>query len=383
MWSWFAKVFGRGAAGAKAESEGRVDDAVRIYVDAGDRAEACRVLLRAAETARTLSERRSFYTRAYALARTEDQRESARKGLALATLAEFSSSPPRSDEDRVRLVDAARDLEQVFAYKDAARAYELLEDREAIVRVLTLSGDVDALERITGEREDSDRHRLRRRGALERFDTLWRSGDRLRAVEDLRGWLLGHGDDHEARQCLDEHLAKLLRAGRFEARLDGAAVTVIGRFPVVLGREADVVFRGASVSRRHAEIVLQDQTLALRDAGSRSGTTVDGLAITEAIPLVPGHLVQLGADLVLRCEGDLARGLSLVVERGLDRGRTLVLAPSGWATGAGALAFRDEGPALAPTSPVVLNGTRVAVPFVLALGDRVEWGASQLEITGR
>ena len=37
-----------------------------------------------------------------------------------------------------------------------------------------------------------------------------------------------------------------------------------------------------------------------------------GLAITEAIPLVPGHLVQLGADLVLRCEGDLARGLSLV-----------------------------------------------------------------------
>ena len=42
------------------------------------------------------------------------------------------------------------------------------------------------------------------------------------------------------------------------------------------------------------------------------------LAITEAIPLVPGHLVQLGADLVLRCEGDLARGLSLVVERGLN-----------------------------------------------------------------
>lgn len=382
MWSWLGRVFRGGQRAERAEAEGRVDDAVRIYVDAGDRAEACRVLLRAAESARTLEERRGFYARAYSLARTDDLKDTARKGLAMATLGEFASVAPRTDEDRRRLSEAAHDLETLLAFREAARAYELLEDREAIVRVLTLSGDVEALEKVTGDREDADRKLLRRRSALERFDTLWRSGDRLRALDDLRVWVGQRPDDHEARQCLDEHAGKVLRQGRFEASLDGGAVTVIGRFPVVLGREADVVFRGASVSRRHAEIVKEGAEVAVRDAGSRAGTTVDGLAINAAIPLVEGHSVQLGADLTLRVEGRPDAGLALVVDRGLDRGRKLMLVASTWRVGGGEVTFASEGPRFAPVGPVMLNGTRVAVPFLLAAGDRVEWGASRLEVAG-
>lgn len=72
MWAWLSRMLRGTRAAERAEADGRVDDAVRLYVDAGERDEAVRVLLRAAEVARTLEERRDAYTRAFALARTED-----------------------------------------------------------------------------------------------------------------------------------------------------------------------------------------------------------------------------------------------------------------------------------------------------------------------
>lgn len=383
MWAWLSRMLRGTRAAERAEADGRVEDAVRLYVDAGERDEAVRVLLRAAEVARTLEERRDAYTRAFALARTETLRDAARRGIALVTLAEFESVPPRTDDERRRLTEGARDLESLGAWREAAQAWQLLDDREAIVRVLTLSGDVDTLESLTDAREAADRHGLRRRGALEDFDVLWRSGDRARALEGLRAWVAGAPDDHEARQHLDDHHAKMLRGGRFEADLDGESVVVVGRFPVTFGREADVVVRGAAVSRRHLEVSRQGDGFVVRDAGSRGGTLLDGLPLAGEAPLVSGHTLSLGADLALEVEGDGA-GAALRIARGLDRGRRVALVADAWALpeGAGMVRFCADGPTLSPAAPVSLNGQRVAVAFLLARGDRVEWGARRMDVRG-
>ncbi len=381
MWSWLSRVFRSTSAAERAEAEGRIEDAARLYVESGDRAEAIRVYLRAGETARTLEERREYFTRAYGLARTDDLRDAARKGLAMVALAEAEAAAPRTDDDRRRLTEAAEDLERMGCYRDAGRAWALLEDREAVVRVLTLAGDVDALESVTGSRDEAERKGLRRRGALEGFDSAWRSGDRPRAIRDLRAWVSANPDDHEARAALDARVATLLRDGRCELEHDGARTLLVGALPVTLGREADVVLRGASVSRRHAVIERGAEGFTLRDAGSRAGLLADGVAIAAPLPLAPGALVGLGADLALRVSPAGDEGaLALEVERGMDRGRRIVLVARRYSLGWATLRFEPDGPVVSPSAPVSLNGQKVAVEFTLARGDRIEAPGHELDV---
>ncbi len=372
MWTWLSRVFRSSSAAARAEAEGRIEDAARLYVESGDRAQAVEVYLRAAETARTLEERREFLTRANGLARTPEHRDAARRGIALVILAEAEAAAPRTDEDRRRLQEAAEDLERLGAWRDAGSAYALLEDREAVVRVLTLSGEVDALEKLTGTRDEADRKGLRRRRALEGFDALWRSGDRPRAMRDLQAWVSANADDHEARTTLDARAASLLREGRFEFEVDGARTLAVGRFPVTLGREADVALRGASVSRRHCAIELDAGRFVIRDAGSRAGTLLDSVPIAAPLTLAPGATVGLGGDLALRASAADDGALSLEVERGMDRGRKLLLVSRAFALPCGTVRFEADGPVVSPSGAVSLNGQKVAVEFTLARGDRVE-----------
>ncbi|MBI5516536.1 MAG: FHA domain-containing protein [Deltaproteobacteria bacterium] len=379
MWSWLTRWLRSGSAAEKAEAEGRVDEAARLYVEAGERAEALRVLLRAGETARTLEERRGFYVRAYGLARTKEQKNDAEHGLAMVTLAEGETHTVRTEEDRRRLEEAAGVLEAAGSFREAARAYGLLDDRDAVVRVLTLAGDVEGLERETERTEEVERVGLRRRKAVEEFEVLWQGGDRGRALEILTRWVTTHGDDHETRRLLDAHAARSLKGAMCDMVLGGVRWTLVWRFPVVLGREGDVVLRGGSVSRRHARLLKTDGGFALEDAESRAGIALDGVPAAGSVPLLDGHTVSLGGDLALRV-GAEGPHTTLEVDRGMDRGRRLLLVAGPWETPFGAVAFGPLGPELSPREPVYLNGRRVALAVTLASGDLVEQGEHSLRV---
>ena len=66
------------------------------------------------------------------------------------------------------------------------------------------------------------------------------------------------------------------------------AVTTFGR-----RSECDVRLTGADVSRQHAELVMQDGRILLRDCESKFGTYVNGERITER-ELKPGDTIGLG-----------------------------------------------------------------------------------------
>ena len=107
----------------------------------------------------------------------------------------------------------------------------------------------------------------------------WRSGDRVGALDTLRVWLATNTADTEVRMLMDERATTLVRAGCFEARVNGTHYVVAGNFPLTFGREAAVVLRGASVSREHFVIERAGDVLRVRDNDSRNGTLLAGVPI--------------------------------------------------------------------------------------------------------
>jgi hypothetical protein len=75
-----------------------------------------------------------------------------------------------------------------------------------------------------------------------------------------------------------------------------AAHPLVSRARVLLGRglACQFVFADNSVSRRHAELRLEDGLWHLRDLGSLNGTWVNGRRVREA-EVRPGDEIRLGA----------------------------------------------------------------------------------------
>ncbi|MCZ6915507.1 MAG: EAL domain-containing protein [Gemmatimonadetes bacterium] len=75
----------------------------------------------------------------------------------------------------------------------------------------------------------------------------------------------------------------------------GASRIILRPLPFTIGRAADADLRLDSdrVSSRHAEVVLQDSVLVIRDLGSTNGTFINGERVTEKA-LTDGDVVHFG-----------------------------------------------------------------------------------------
>jgi Protein of unknown function (DUF3662)/FHA domain len=77
---------------------------------------------------------------------------------------------------------------------------------------------------------------------------------------------------------------------------DGSSVA-IGAAPVVIGRmpECAVVLGDTNVSRRHAQVALDDGSVVVTDLGSTNGTFVNGRRVTRAT-VRPGDELTIGTS---------------------------------------------------------------------------------------
>ena len=83
---------------------------------------------------------------------------------------------------------------------------------------------------------------------------------------------------------------------------------------ILIGRKTaeGIIIRDPAVSRLHAWIEYQDGAFVIRDAGSRTGTFVNGEAVVRA-ELDDGDSIQIGpTKLEFRAGGDLPEGVTLV-----------------------------------------------------------------------
>lgn len=123
-----------------------------------------------------------------------------------------------------------------------------------------------------------------------------------------------------------------------------------GQWPVQgavvrIGSADTAEFRLPGVSQVHAEITRHGRKIYIRDAGSRSGTRVNGQLITVPHPLVDGDQVQIEDHLIVFRSAELVREavksvhranvLGLEVLNGKSRGLTFGLSQSPVLVGSG------------------------------------------------
>ena len=70
--------------------------------------------------------------------------------------------------------------------------------------------------------------------------------------------------------------------------------------PIVVGRDCTgAMLADERVSRQHLRLVPSPTALSVVDLGSRNGTTVNGVALTRRVALVPGDVVRLGRSEII------------------------------------------------------------------------------------
>jgi pSer/pThr/pTyr-binding forkhead associated (FHA) protein len=382
--SVFRRIFNRPYREARAaEGLGDYRRAAALYAEADLPEDAANALLFLAARSQSLDERLTAFEDALRwIPDGHPRRREVEAQIGLAILDDAQRRGAHTVDEKRKLEDAAARLERSGRPNDAATAYELLGRVEDLARCLESAGDVERLETLL-ERVGADERRDRDvRALVHEYEMALAVGARLEARAALRRASRLLATDTTVSDLLRRLEARLCAPFRAELSIDGRRVAFVGKLPIVLGRaDADFRVRGASVSRRHAELDVSGGELSVRDLGSRNGTLVRGLPIGGAFKARGSIEIGLGDDVTLNAEPSGDRALSIEVITGLDRGLRLVGGTGTLALAAHPFGVRfTDGHATLEGRDVVLDGKRCALAVVLLTGDRIEVGPHRIEV---
>jgi hypothetical protein len=308
------------------------------------------------------------------------------------TIAKRLERDPLTAVERNVLALAATIWVDLGDLERAARTFERAGDDGRAAESYGRLGDLDRMEACLEREQQRRQRRLQISDTVRRFETLLAAGERHAAImtaqalpadEFEASGALGQAHDVERRLC---------RGRGVWLRAAGGELVRFAGTPATLGRDGlcEVVLRDPGISRRHAVILADEESLALVDAGSRGGTRLGPAALAGRLPLHGEGQVGLGEHSRLGFRVVDASLVALTGLSGLDR--TLrAFVGSGPVplevafTGTAGLSLRFDGPAcrLERTTNVPLRvaGRLVGTGCDLLHGDVIEVGGSvRLEV---
>lgn len=302
--AFFDRLFGQGrkvAAARAAELRGDLSRAAELYGEAGQNAEAARIMVLRGDAETDPRSRLQFFAQAAQLApEGTEHHKSARMKRAELLLA-IAGDAAVSAVARHEVLDAARDLEAIGEPLRAAEAYARAGDKEAEARALQAAGDVERLEFLLSMEQSKERISRAREDLSKDVDLLVASGRRREALAALDELLKDTPDDPSLRE----------RANGLRSRRTLAPVVVLDvlaeRCAIVLGDEVVVgrsegAIRVSSnaVSRQHLRIWRENGEVHVRDLETRNGTQMRGVKLAGALPVREGLELKLGREVPLR-----------------------------------------------------------------------------------
>ena len=391
-------------AAVSAEAAGDLELAAERYALAGQIPAAVRVhMLRASRAETRADEIAALYDALHWAEYDTPCYTRAARALGRALLARARAEGIATPRDRERVREAAWLLSEAGDLDAAAQALESIGDEEGAAEAYRRGGQVEKMEEILArQQEEVDAERAVRE-AFSQYELAERGGQRDEARAALEACVQRASEKAEYRRLLDELESRLITGGHVSLRpRRGDRVAIASRDTIWIGRDplSDLALRSGGVSRRHARLAREastggELTYALRDAGSRAGTTLDGLPVAGAVPLDGAGDIGLGDDTALSFEidrgaADGAPILRLRVDRGLDAGSRLLAAPEDVAIPldplglSAAITFRAGRPHLRATAgpaALHLNGEPIAQGEIQLLrGDVVTIGGEEVDV---
>lgn len=304
-------------------------------------------------------------------------------GMALLDQGQRRAGAP-TREEREQLEEAAERLEAAERFSEAATAYELLDRSDDMARCLQSAGDVERLEALLQESTAEARKERKLRSLVNEYEMALGVGARLEALAALENAVDLAPDDNAIADLLRRLESRLLRGTELRLRIAGKEVAFVGGLEVTLGREADVQVRGTGVSRRHAALRLEGDSVLVRDLESRNGTLLRGIPIAGELTLDGPTEIGLGDDVSVKVSA-ADGGLELEVLEGLDRGLRAHVGPGKLRSEglAGAIHFEGGHPTFDPDpgAKTLLGRQKVAAEIVLLAGDRLEVDGVEVEVS--
>lgn len=367
------------------EAEGDYRTAAALYAEAGAKDEAVNALLFFVTHATSAADKVAGYTSALRFMEpTDPRRKIAEIEIARATLLDVAATTPLHADDRARALTAALALEGHDEYADAVRGYELLGDTDAVARCLTKSGDVDRLESVLARDVADDGRARDTQMAMRAYEDAMRLGARSDARAALVRAREISPNASEVEAMLQRLDARFPERDRLELRVGEARAFFVGKWPVRIGRDADIAVRGTSVSRVHCELAINEiGVLTVRDLESRNGTLVARMPIQGSFVLEKSARIGLGDDvqIAITHEGSHVR---VEVLEGPDRGVVALVGESELPVpGAPAfVSFVDGRASLAARGAgnLRLGGVATAMPVVLLRADSLELDDVRIEV---
>jgi hypothetical protein len=318
----------------RAELEGDLASAAKLFAE-GDRLdEAARVLVLRGDSEVDPQRRRQHYVQAVALAEplpaNHVVRVLARRKRAMLAIA-AARDGATSAAARQDLVEAAADLEAIGDAARAAEAYGLAGDVDGEARALVEAGEVERLEEVLARDHARESDARRSRTAHGEIERLLASGRRREALAQAERMALQAPTDEVSRDRVKTIRAARALVPRAELEIRGRRVQLALGDEVTVGRSEDggaaIGVASHAVSRRHLSIARgADGRAALRDLGSRNGTELRGMRIAGAIAIPEeGIEVRLGGEVPLRA----APSDELPGAIAIDVGGARVIAPLG------------------------------------------------------
>ncbi|HEY6723035.1 MAG TPA: FHA domain-containing protein [Polyangiaceae bacterium] len=318
MRRWWTRVEGLWRPGVSAvverakhaEAAGDLELATRLYIEAGARDDAGRVLGARASSALTATDRLRLLSLALEhcseARRPELRREQSSLKLELCQSRELYLT-------RSELIGLGKDLTGLGEHQLAADAFGLAGDLESQTAALVEAGAIERLEAVFDA--DQSRQRMER----DREHTCKNAVD-LERLGRRRAVLAVAADQPEASASRLGELAHRIKNARVNGpllrlELAGERRQFVLGDRVTLGRaNAAIVVASPAVSRRHLELRREDGVPTLVDM-SKNGTTLRGIPLAGSVPVQSRFEVVLGGEVVVSVEPHDQYGLELGIAK--------------------------------------------------------------------
>jgi tetratricopeptide (TPR) repeat protein len=309
-----------------AEAEGDYLGAARAYALCGERPKVAAMHLARARAEASLEERVKALRNALNFTSAGDEtRRTVLRLLGRAMKKQAKNLGPRTDGGRRLLLEAAVVYEEGQYWEKAGNCFLKAGDRTRAVTAFSRAGQVEKVEEILTRQEASHSRKRREQDLFKDYEVQLSGGERDEALSSLRGCVEAAQSKGEYRRLLEDLEQRLLTDGLAALQVGEQRLTLVGRFPLRMGREegCDLQVRGPSVSRHHVTIRTDDDgALVVEDAGSHNGTLLNGLKLGAPMPLPPTGELELGPGCRLGFKlGEDGASLRLEVSQGLDRGK--------------------------------------------------------------